>query len=64
MKAAKTSKKLKEMQYPPQKRKGNSVTQAKANAPIFTDFFRRPKTNNPDEACLTSRRNIKSIFAS
>ena len=68
MKAAKTSKKLKEMQYPPQKkllkRKGNSITQAKTNAPIFTDFFRRPKTNNPDEACLTSRRHIKSIFAS
>ena len=38
MKAAKTSKNLKEMQYPPQKkllkRKGNSITQAKTNAPI------------------------------
>ena len=38
MKAAKTSKNLKEMQYPLQKkllkRKGNSITQAKTNAPI------------------------------
>ena len=38
MKAAKTSKNLKEMQYPPQKkllkRKGNSITQAKTNTPI------------------------------
>ena len=38
MKAAKTSKNLKEMQYPPQKklleRKGNSITEAKTNAPI------------------------------
>ena len=38
MKAAKTSKKLKEMPYPPQKkllkRKGNSITPAKTNAPI------------------------------
>ena len=38
MKAAKTPKKLKEMPYPPQKkllkRKGNSITPAKTNAPI------------------------------
>ena len=38
MKAVKTSKKLKEMPYPPQKkllkRKGNSITPAKTNAPI------------------------------
>ena len=38
MKAAKTSKNVKEMQYPPQKkllkRKGNSIAQAKTNAPI------------------------------
>ena len=38
MKAAKTSKNLKEMPYPPQKkllkRKGNSITPAQANAPI------------------------------
>ena len=38
MKAAKTQKKLKEMPYPPQKkllkRKGNSITPAKTNAPI------------------------------
>ena len=38
MKAAKISKNLKEMSYPPQKkllkRKGNSITPAKTNAPI------------------------------
>ena len=38
MKAAKTQKNLKEMPYPPQKkllkRKGNSITPAKTNAPI------------------------------
>ena len=39
MKAAKIPKKLKEMPYPPQKkkllkRKGNSITPAKTNAPI------------------------------
>ena len=38
MKADKTSKNLKEMSYPPQKkllkRKGNSITPAKTNAPI------------------------------
>ena len=38
MKAAKTSKNLKEMPYPPQKkllkRKGNSITPAQKNAPI------------------------------
>ena len=38
MKAAKTQKKLKEMPYPQQKkllkRKGNSITPAKTNAPI------------------------------
>ena len=38
MKAAKTSKNVKEMQYPPQKklleRKGNSIAQVKTNAPI------------------------------
>ena len=50
MKAAKTSKNLKEMPYPPQKkllkRKGNSIIPAKTNAPNFTNFFRRPKINN------------------
>ena len=39
MKAAKTLKNLKEMPHPPQKkllkRKGNSITQAKTNAPIL-----------------------------
>ena len=38
MKAAKIPKKLKEMQYPPQKkllkRKGNSITPAQTNTPI------------------------------
>ena len=38
MRAAKTPKNVKEMPYPPQKkllkRKGNSIAQAKANAPI------------------------------
>ena len=38
MKATKTPKKLKEMAYPPQKkllkRKGNSITPAKTNAPV------------------------------
>ena len=39
MKAAKTSKKFLKMPYPPQKKllkkgKGNSITQAKTNAPI------------------------------
>ena len=63
MKAAKTSKTLKEMQYPPQKkllkRKRNSITQAKTNAPISqTSSFRRPKINNSNEAWPTSRRNI------
>ena len=42
MKAAKTSKNLKEMQYPPQKkllkRKGNSITKAKTNAPISQTY--------------------------
>ena len=38
MKAAKTSKKFKELPYPPQKqllkRKGNNIAQAKTNTPI------------------------------
>ena len=47
MKAAKTSKNLKEMPYPPQKkllkRKGNSITPAKTNAPISQTFSERLK---------------------
>ena len=47
MKAAKTSKNLKEMPYPPQKkllkRKGNSITPAKTNAPISQTSSERPK---------------------
>ena len=81
MKAAKTLQNLKEMPYPPQKnknkkkllkRKGNSITPVKTNAPI-SDFFRMPKINNSNslneskdlnnQASTTSRRN-KSIFAS
>ena len=47
MKAAKTSKNLKEMPYPPQKkllkRKGNSITPAKTNAPISQTSSERLK---------------------
>ena len=43
MKAAKTLKKLNEMPYPPQKEKDCT---SKAKCPNFTNFFRRPKTNN------------------
>ena len=47
MKAAKTWKILKEMPYPPQKmllkRKGNSVTPAKTNAPISQNSSERLK---------------------
>ena len=42
MKAAKTLKSLKQIPYPPQKkllkRKGNSITPAKTNAPISQTF--------------------------
>ena len=42
MKAAKTLKSLKEIPYPPRKkllkRKGNSITPAKTNAPISQTF--------------------------
>ena len=51
MKAAKTQNKLKEIPYPPQKkllkRKGNSITHAKANTPISqTSSEGLPKINN------------------
>ena len=50
MKAAKTSKNLKEMPYPPQKkllkRKGNSIAQAKTNAPISQTSSESLKINN------------------
>ena len=43
MKAAKISKNLKEMSYPPQKkllkRKGNSITPAKANSPFLRKIY-------------------------
>ena len=78
MKAAKTSKNLKEMPYPPQKkllkRKGNSITPAKTNAPISQTSSERLKLTTQtyqmrnkelkNEAWTTSRGNIKSIFAS
>ena len=78
MKAAKTPKNLKEMPYPPQKkllkRKGNSITPAKTNAPISQTSSERLKLTIQtyqmrnrelkNEAWATSRRNTKSIFAS
>ena len=78
MKAAKTSKNLKEMPYPPQKkllkRKGNSITPAKTNAPISQTSSERLKLTIQtyqmrnkeltNEAWKTSRGNIKNIFAS
>ena len=69
MKVAKTSKNLKETQYPPQKkllkRKGNSIIQAKTNSPISHTSSEGLKLyNNSNEAWPTSRRNIKSIFTS
>ena len=77
MKAAKTSKNLKEMPYPPQKkllkRKEKSIT-SEDKCPNFTNLFRMPKINNSNlsnenkelnnEAWTTSRGNNKSIFAS
>ena len=78
MKAAKTPKNSKEMPYPPQKklikRKGNSTTPAKTNAPISqtssedlkltiqTYQMRNKELKN--EAWPTSRGNIKNIFVS
>ena len=78
MKAAKTQKKLKEMPYRPQKkflkRKGNSITLAKTNAPILQTSSERVKLTIQtyqmrnkelkNEAWTASRGNIKSIFAS
>ena len=78
MKAAKTSKNLKEMPYPPQKkllkRKGNSITPAKTNAPISqtsseclkltTQSYQMRNKKLKNEAWTTSRGSIKSIFAS
>ena len=78
MKAARIPKNLKEMPYPPQKkllkRKGNSITPAKTNAPISQTSSERLKLTIQtyqmrnkelkNEAWITSRENIKSIFAS
>ena len=78
MKAAKTSKNLKEMPYPPQKkllkRKGNSITPAKTNAPISQTSSERLKLTIQtyqmrnkelkNEGSTSLRGNIKSIFAS
>ena len=78
MKAAKTPKNLKEMPYPPQKkllkRKGNSITPAKTNAPILQTSSERLKLTIQtyqmrnkelkNEAWTISKGNIKSTFAS
>ena len=78
MKTAKTPKSLKEMPYPPQKkllkRKGNSITTTKTNAPISQTSSERLKLTIQtyqmrnkelkNEAWTTSTGNIKSIFAS
>ena len=78
MKAAKNPKNLKEMPYPPQKkllkRKENSITPAKTNAPISQTSSERLKLTIQtyqmrnkelkNEAWTASRGNIKSIFAS
>ena len=79
MKAAKTQKNWKEMPYPRRKkkllkRKGNSITPAKTNAPITQTSSERLKLTIQtyqmrnkelkNEASTTSRGNIKSIFSS
>ena len=78
MKADKTPRKLKQMPYPPQKkllkRKGNSITPARTNAPISQTSSERLKLTIQtyqmrikelkNEAWTTSRVKIKSIFAS
>ena len=78
MKAAKIPKNLKEMPYRPQKkllkRKGNSITPAKTNAPISQTSSERLKLTiqtyqmrNKElksKAWTTSTGNIKSNFAS
>ena len=78
MKAAKTSKNLKEMTYSPQKkglkRKGNSITPAKTNAPISQtsseslkltiQSYQLRNKELKNETWTTSRGNIKRIFAS
>ena len=78
MKAAKTPKNSKEMPYPPQKklikRKGNSTTPAKTNAPISQtssenlkltiQTYQMRNKEHKNEAWLTSRGNIKNIFVS
>ena len=78
MKATKTPKKLEEIPYATQKkllkRKGNSITAAKTNAPISQTSSERLKLTIQtyqmrnkelkNEAWTTSRGNIKSIFAS
>ena len=78
MKVAKTPKILKEMPHPPLKkllkRKGNSITPAKTNAPISQtssdrlkltiQTYQMRKKELKIEAWTTSRGNIKSIFVS
>ena len=76
MKAAKTLNNLKEMPYPPQKkllkRKGNSITPAKTNAPISQTSSERLKLTIQtyqmrnkelkNEAWTTSRGNVLANF--
>ena len=70
MKAVKIQKNLKEMPYPPQKkilkRKGNSITQAKTNAPISQISSERRKLAkeifNLHEVSFGGAEKISTIF--
>ena len=70
MKAVKIQKNLKEMPYPPQKkilkRKGNSITQAKTNAPISQISSERRKLTkeifNLHEVSFGGAEKISTIF--
>ena len=74
MKAVKTQKNLKEMPYPPQKkllkRKGNSITPAKTNAPISQTSSERLKLTiqtyqmRNKERSLNNFKKKYQIFAS
>ena len=79
MKAAKTPKNLKEMPYPPEKkklleRKGNCIPPAKTNASVLQTSsecleltiktYQMRNKELKNEAWTASRENIKSVFAS
>ena len=75
MNAAKTQKNLEKMPHPSQKskllkRKGNSITPAKANAPISQltiqtiQIYQMRNKKFKNKAWTTLRGNIKYIFAS